>query len=221
MVVLATKIYVRGDARDRALRSLESLVDNEIGELHVEATFGIRHDDFPTVTLEGPDAPAARAALAEEWGSIATPLPDDEPVVGTLERWDEDGWYLDAGEEVHIPPAGLDLGVGTPVQLVERFGLVQHQRLRCIPGEEPRLAPAEVDRLYDWQRGTGRVNVNSVTRAEVRATVNRAGHADDIVTVERLGLLEQSVICTEDTDPPGLLAAIGRHLPGEMRCVMP
>ncbi|NIS37526.1 MAG: DUF2110 family protein, partial [Actinobacteria bacterium] len=67
----------------------------------------------------------------------------------------------------------------------------------------------------------GRVNVNSATRSEVRATVNRAGHADDIVTVERLGLLEQSVVCAEGTDPPGILAAIGPHLPAEMRAVLP
>jgi hypothetical protein len=65
------------------------------------------------------------------------------------------------------------------------------------------------------------VNVNSATRAEVRATVNRAGHADDIVTVERLGLLEQSIVCKDETDPPGLLASVGEYLPAEMLCVVP
>jgi len=64
------------------------------------------------------------------------------------------------------------------------------------------------------------VNVNSATRGETRATVNRAGHAQDIVTVDRLGLLEQSIVCAEGTDPPGLLAAIGSYLPAEMRCVV-
>ena len=221
MVVLATKIYVQGDAKERALDGLESLVDNEIGELHVEVSIGIRHDDFPTVTLTGPDAAAARAVLAEEWGTITSPLPEGEVVIGTLERWNDDGWYLDAGEPIHIPPDGLDLGVGSPVQLVERFGLVQHQRLRCVPGETPTLAPETIDRLFDWRRGHGRVNINSVTRAEVRSTINRAGHADDIVTVERLGLLEHSVVCKPNTDPPGLLASIGQYLPGEMRCVIP
>jgi hypothetical protein len=111
---------------------------------------------------------------------------------------------------------------------VERFGLVQHLPVRFVyggdagdPDAEPsRLADAERDRLYDWQRGNGRVNVNSATRGEVRATVNRAGHAQDIVTVERLGLLEQSIVCTENTDPPGLLAAIGSYLPAEMRCIV-
>jgi hypothetical protein len=65
------------------------------------------------------------------------------------------------------------------------------------------------------------LNVNSATRSEVRATVNRAGHANDIVTVERLGLLEQSVVCKDGTDPPGLLASVGEYLPAELLCVVP
>ena len=64
------------------------------------------------------------------------------------------------------------------------------------------------------------MNVNSATRGRVRAPVNRAGHADDIVTVERLGLLEQSIVCPEATDPPGLLASIGPHLRSELKCVL-
>jgi hypothetical protein len=63
--------------------------------------------------------------------------------------------------------------------------------------------------------------VNSTTRGEARSTVNRAGHAQDIVTVERLGLLEQSIVCAEGTDPPGLLASIGGYLPAELKCVIP
>lgn len=221
MVVLATKVYVAGTARERALRSLDSLLENELGDLEVTWEIGLRHDDFPSITLDGPDAAVSRAALRESWGAIEPPLATDEPTIGTLEGWGEEGWELDAGERVTIPPGELDFGVGDPRQLVERFGLVQHQRLTFLPGSPPRLAPAQIDTLYDWQRGPGRVTVNSATRGEVRATVNRAGHADDIVTVERLGLLEQSVLCGEGTDPPGLLASIGAHLPGEMRCVMP
>jgi len=36
MVVLATKCYVEGDARDRALDGMNSLVANDIGELDVD-----------------------------------------------------------------------------------------------------------------------------------------------------------------------------------------
>ncbi|WP_049903204.1 DUF2110 family protein [Halococcus agarilyticus] len=221
MVVLATKCYVEGDARERALTGLESLVDNAIGDLEVTYEVGVRHDDFPSVTVEGEDGVAARNVLGEEWGAITPEFERGETYTGTLESWDESGFVLDAGEEIRVPADEIGLGPGSPEQVRTRYGLVQHLPLQFVYGEPSRLADDERDRLYDWTRGTGRVNVNSATRGEARATVNRAGHANDIVTVERLGLLEQSVICREGTDPPGLLASIGGYLPAELLCVVP
>jgi hypothetical protein len=223
MVVLAIKCYVTGDARDRALDGLRSMVADELGELEADVEVGVRHDDFVVVTVEGEDAPVARSLLVERWGETPAAdaeLVDGEEYVGTLESWDDEGLVLDAGREVRIPADELGLGPGTATQVKERFGLVQHLPMRFVAGDPPRLADAERDRLYDWSRGDGRVNVNSATRAEVRATVNRAGHAEDIVTVERLGLLEHSIVCRESTDPPGLLASIGPHLRSELKCVL-
>ncbi len=238
MVVLATKVYVQGDARERALDGLNALVDNAVGGLDVEWDVGVRHDEFPTVTVDGPDAVAARNALREEWGEVVPSMEPGEEYVGTLESWDDDGLVLDAGETVRIQADELGLGPGSPSQVRQRFGLVQHMRLRFVYGGErtggsrtssddssdgnpSRLADDERDRLFEWTRGRGRVNVNSATRGEVRATVNRAGHARDIVTVERLGLLEQSIVCGEGTDPPGLLSDIGSYLPSELLAVVP
>jgi hypothetical protein len=228
MVVLATKLYVEGDARSRATDSLRSQVNNVVGDLDVTFTLEIRDDEFPEVALDGEDATVAANALTEEWGEIVPALEPGEVHVGTLDSWDDEGFVLDAGygTRVRIPASEIGLGQGTPEQIRTRFGLVQHLPMRFVAGDpdedEPaRLADAERDRLYDWTRGTGRVNVNSATRAEARATVNRAGHAQDIVTVERLGLLEQSIVCTEDTDPPGLLASIGQYMPAELLCVVP
>jgi hypothetical protein len=221
MVVLATKVYVSGDARERALDGLESMVANTLEGLDVAADVGLRDDDFPAVTLEGDDEVVARNLLREEWGEITPHLTAGEVHTGTLESWDDDGFVLDAGQRVRIPAAELGLGQGSPEQIRTRFGLVQHMPLQFVAGETPRLADEEQDRLYEWTRGTGRLNINSATRSEVRATVNRAGHAQDIVTVERLGLLEQSVVCREGTDPPGLLASVGEYLPAELLCVVP
>ena len=221
MVVLATKLYVGGDARERALDSLRSMIDNEVGDLDVTTDVGIRDDDFPSVTVEGEDAVVARNLLREEWGEITAHFEEGETYVGTLEGWDEDGFLLDAGQEVRIPADELGLGQGTPEQIRTRYGLVQHMRLQFVWDDPPRLADEARDRLYDWTRGTGRVNVNSATRSEIRATVNRAGHAQDIVTVERLGLLEGSIVCREGTDPPGLLSSIGEYLPAELLAVVP
>jgi hypothetical protein len=220
MVVLATKLYVEGDARDRALDSLRSLVHDTVEDLDVTVDIGLRHDDFPAVTIDGDDAEAVRNVLREQWGEISPTRRDGEVYTGTFEAWDDEAIELDAGERVTVPVDELGLGPGTPAQVRDRFGLVQHVPLQFVQGRPSRLADAERDRLYDWQRGAGRVNVNSATRSEVRATVNRAGHAEDIVTVERLGLLEQSIVCAEGTDPPGLLAAIGPYLRSELRCVV-
>ncbi|MCU4799361.1 DUF2110 family protein [Halobacteria archaeon HArc-gm2] len=223
MVVLATKLYIEGDARERALDSLTSLVGNEIGDLDVSFDVGVRDDDFPSVTVDGPDATAARNVLREEFGEVVPDMAEGETYTGTLQRWDDDGFVLDAGfgNAVRISAENLELGRGSPEQVRKRFGLVQHMPLRFVNEDPARLADDEVDRLYEWTRGDGRVNVNSATRAEVRATVNRAGHAQDIVTVERIGLLEQSIVCGENTDPPGLLASIGEYLPAELLCVVP
>jgi hypothetical protein len=221
MVVLASKVYVGGDAEERAMDSLRSLVANDLGELDVTLDIGLRHDGFPAVTVEGPDAVAGRNLLRERWGSITPEFEAGETYVGTLEAWDDDGFVLDAGEEIRVPSEGLGLGPGDPGQVRRRFGLVQHVPLRFVYGETVELADAERDRLFEWTRGHGRLNANSATRAEVRATLNRAGHAKDVVTVERLGLLEQSVVVREGTDPPGLLASVGEYLPAELLCVVP
>ncbi|WP_311171092.1 DUF2110 family protein [Halobellus ordinarius] len=224
MVVLATKCYVEGDARERALDSLGSLIDNDVGELDATWSIDVRDDAFVAVEFDGEDATVADNLLAETWGEITPEFVEGETYVATLDSWDDEGWVLDAGngERVRIPTDELGLGTGTPSQIRDRFGVVQHTPLQFVAGETPRLADATRDRLYDWTReeGSGRVNVNSATRGEVRATVNRAGHASDIVTVERLGLLEQSIVCPEGTDPPGLLASIGSYLRSELKCVL-
>jgi hypothetical protein len=227
MVVLGSKVYVTGDARERALDGLRGLVTNRFGDLDVAFEIGHREDDFPVVTVSGPDEVVARNVLREEFGEVVPSHEAGETYVGTLDSWDDDGFVLDAGPagDVRIPAETLELGQGTPHQIRKRFGLVQHLPLRFVAGPEPRLADEEVDRLYDWKRGgdhgNGRVNTNSATRSEVRATVNKSGHAQDIVTVERLGLLEMSIICNPDTDAPGLLADIGRFMPSELLAVVP
>jgi hypothetical protein len=223
MVVLASKLYVHGERRRRALDSLEPLLENDLGALEVEFDLGVRDDGFPSVTVTGEDAPVARNLLESEWGAITPHRESGETYVGTLESWDDEGFVLDAGEPVRLPADELGLGPGSPAQIRKRFGLVQHVPLRFVEREdEPnRLADAERDRLYEWTRGTDRINANSTTRAGLRATVNRAGHAEDIVTVERLGLLEGSIVCREGTDAPGLLADIGPHLEAELLAVVP
>ena len=99
MVVLATKVYVDGEARDRALDGLETLVADALADLDVESTIGLRDDGFPSVTVTGADATAARNLLAAEWGAVTPHREPGETHVGTLASWDDEGFVLDAGED--------------------------------------------------------------------------------------------------------------------------
>ena len=137
MVVLATKVYVEGEARERALRSLGAQVENALGDLDVTHEVGLRRDDFPAITIEGDDAVVARNLLTEEWGAITTDFEDGVEYVGTLERWDEEGITLDAGREIEVPTSELGLGPGDPTQIRNRFGLVQHLPMRFVYGDPP------------------------------------------------------------------------------------
>ena len=97
MVVLATKCYVDGNARERALDSLTSMIEDDVGDLDVETSVGLRDDGFPSVTVEGADATVARNLLRERWGEITPHFEPGETYVGTLESWDNSGFVLDAG----------------------------------------------------------------------------------------------------------------------------
>jgi len=143
MVVLGTKVYVAGDARDRTLDGLRSMVGNELGDLDVAYDIGLRDDDFPTVTLDGPDETVAKNLLREEFGELVADHEDGETYVGTLDSWDEDGFVLDVGfgQTVRIPADELGLGQGTPSQIRKRFGLVQHLPLRFVAGRRRPCKP--------------------------------------------------------------------------------
>jgi hypothetical protein len=85
MVILATKVYVEGSARERALDSLDAVVENELADLSVSVETGLRNDGFPSVTVTGADAPAARNLLRTEWGEVVPDHAPGEEYVGTLD----------------------------------------------------------------------------------------------------------------------------------------
>lgn len=219
--VLNTKIYVAGDAGKRAEKSMHSLIANLVENLDFNYELQVRSDQRVEIHGTGSDATAAVNLLEQEFGVMETDPTAGETYLGSLEEWSDEGFTVDVGRNVLVPASSLeDLGKGTPHQVRERYGLVQHAPLEVRWGDPPRLSEEQVDVLWGWRKGLGRVNVNSVTRSELRATVNRAGHAHDIEGVERLGLLEQSILCSESTDPPGLLASLGRFVKGEMKCIV-
>ncbi len=222
-VELNAYVYVEGEARRRVMDSVEGLISNAVGELEFTYSVELTGEGYLEVSGEGEDATVARNILTEEFGERVDEARVGELYTAHLESWSPDGFAVDCGVSLDVPVESLEeLGKGSPSQIRQRYGLVQHLPLEVeATGDgEARLSDLQVDELWDWTRGSGRLNVNSTTRSEIRATLNRAGHADDVVTVERLGLLEQSVVCREETDPPGLLSSVGPYVHGEMLCVV-
>jgi hypothetical protein len=186
MVVLATRCYVDGSARERAMDSLESQVANELGELDVEFTVGLRDDEFPTVTVSGPDETVARNVLADVWGEITPQIRADEVGVGTLDSWDDAGFVLDAGfgNRVRIPADEIGLGQGTPEQIRTRFGLVQHVPLRYVAGDDRSSDENATGEIAQRTRSSGDETADSETTdggttGEEATSVTRPRLADE------------------------------------------
>jgi len=70
--VLNAKIYVAGDARERALDSARGVIADRVSELEFEHEVELREDDRLEVSGVGDDAEAALALLVEEFGEYTT-----------------------------------------------------------------------------------------------------------------------------------------------------
>jgi hypothetical protein len=76
------------------------------------------------------------------------------------------------------------------------------------------LSSEQVQLFKKWMKlNLERLIVTGVTRKHLKKVIGETGHINDILAIERMGLLEQVVVCKEGTNAPGLLAEIGRFLP--------
>ena len=84
-----------------------------------------------------------------------------------------------------------------------------------------RFTKKQLDLWWSWKKAsTDRVIVNAATRSEIKSAIKKTGHGRDIYEIERLGLLEHAIVCRENTDGPGIVAAIGPRLKSEMGVVI-
>jgi hypothetical protein len=56
------------------------------------------------------------------------------------------------------------------------------------------------------------VFVNGATKNQVKKAIKNSGHLQDIISVERLGFLEQILILKINTTAPGIISEIGKYL---------
>lgn len=175
-----------------------------------------------SVTVTGSEEQVARDLLVSHYGELRDARPG-EIARAWLAELNDDGIALDMGcKRVLVPSFRLErLGRGTVEQIASRFGFIH-----CLPLEvrlvgefDAEFTKSQIDVLWRWRKGTDRINVNNATRAQIHAALKRSGHARDVYAIERLGILEHSIVCKKGTDAPGLVPQIGPYLESELACV--
>lgn len=219
---LLIKIYGN---RERATHSAEVLISNEIKELDVSAEFSVSDENWFTVNVTGEDSEFASNFLAHKFGTPVSEAVRNESYHGFIRQIHDDEIVVDIGIPVSIPLKNLSmLGNGTAKQIATRFGLIRHLPVKIeITDEEKKegtFTREQADLWWSWKKSEqDRVIANSVTRSELKAAIKKTGHARDIYGIERLGLMEHMITCRENTDGPGIVAAIGKLVKGELGVV--
>lgn len=219
---LLIKIYGN---RERAIHSAEVLIENELKELDASAKFSVNDDNWFAVDVTGEDNEFASNFLMQKYGTPVTEIVKNETYHGLIRQIHDEEIVIDVGVLVAIPRKNLNmLGNGTAKQIAARFGMIRHLPVKVeITDEkanEGAFTKEQVDLWWNWKKSDqDRVIANSVTRSELKAAIKKTGHARDIYGIERLGLMEHMITCRESTDGPGIVAAIGKLVKGELGVV--
>ncbi|WP_340818059.1 DUF2110 family protein [Methanolobus sp. WCC4] len=221
MVTVKLLLNVYGN-KERALHSAEVLINNELNELDASAQFSVSDDNWIVVDINGEDSEFASNFLIQKFGTPVKGLTRNETYMGVIRQIHDKEIVVDVGTLVTIPQKALTiLGSGTAAQIATRFGLIRHLPVKIeITDEKAKqgtFTKEQADIWWSWKKSEqDRVIANSVTRSELKAAIKKTGHSRDIYGIERLGLMEHMITCREKTDGPGIVAAIGRLVKGEL-----
>ncbi|MBP1910005.1 DUF2110 family protein [Methanolobus bombayensis] len=221
MVTSKLLIKIYGN-RERATHSAEVLINNEIKELDASAEFSVSDDNWLTVDITGEDNEFASNFLVQKYGTPVKELLNNESYHGLIRQIHDEEIVVDVGVLVTLPRKNLTvLGNGTAKQIATRFGIIGHMPVKIKITDENKnegvFTKEQADQWWSWKKSDqDRVIANSVTRSELKAAIKKTGHSRDIYGIERLGLMEHMITCRENTDGPGIVAAIGKLVKGEL-----
>lgn len=223
MIKVVTLQHIYGKNRERMADLLKTLVENELKDLEVKVEISITSENWVEFSLEGEDEEVSANFLISRYGTPAKRVEVGKTYRGFLQAPGEDAFLVNVGILVRVEMDELKaLGSGKPTQIASRFGLIPHLPIEVEVIEankkvKARFTKKQLDLWWSWKKAsTDRVIVNAATRSEIKSAIKKTGHGRDIYEIERLGLLEHAIVCRENTDGPGIVAAIGPRLKSEM-----
>ncbi len=227
MIKVITLQHIYGKNRERMTDLLKTLVENELKDLEVKVEISITPENWAEFSLEGEDEEVSANFLISRYGTPAIKAEAGRTYRGFLQAFGDNAFLVNIGIPVRVETEELiSLGSGRPAQLASRFGLIPHLPVEVEVFEankkvKTRFTKKQLDLWWSWKKaGTDRVIVNAATRSEIKSAIKKTGHGRDIYEIERLGLLEHAIVCRENTDGPGIVAAIGPRLKSEMGVVI-
>ncbi len=233
--LIPEKIY--GPQEELALRSIRSSINREISELKVKMrSIEINEREWIQLALEGEDAEAAKNFLNYKYGSIygLNELRQGLTCKGKLIEPTKFGYgvYVDIGllynnKDAFIPLYMLRKQLLNNIQkslrkIIDNFALIENFPLELkimnvnleTHNIEAKLSENQVSIFKKWINSSlDRIIICGSTRQQARKAIIKSGHLQDILSIERLGLLEQAVVCKYDTEAPGIISEIGKFLP--------
>ncbi len=234
-ITLLEKVY--GTDHSQGIKAAYTLLRSEVSGLNVKVKdVSLDNSGRLVVVLEGEDKEAAKNFLAEKHGCIRgfNELEEGKTyrgrVVSPLSYGY--GFYVDVGVVYPKPKDALVPLYKLRKQLVNERRIPLRTivnsycfidnlplKVRVVKVEtglgkiEAELSGEELARLNEWVKSRlDHVVVCGATRQEVRRAIIQSGHLRDIVSLERLGLMEHAIICKYGTDAPGIIAEIGEQL---------
>jgi hypothetical protein len=219
--------HVYGKNQEKITDSIKTLVENELKDLDVKLEISVAPENWVEFSLEGEDEEVSANYLTSRYGTPATKTELGKVYPGFIQAVEEEDFLVNIGTPVRVEARELKaLGPGKPKQLASRFGLIPHLRAEVeifeVNGKpKARFTKRQLDLWWGWKKAANdRIIVNGVTRSEIKRAIKKTGHGKDIYKVERLGTLEHALVCKENTDGPGIVAAIGPYIKAEMGVVI-
>ncbi|BAD86212.1 hypothetical protein, conserved [Thermococcus kodakarensis KOD1] len=231
-VVILEKVYGDRSGFEKLNKKLRSL----LGELDVEWKLSAVKKNWVKVTLSGEDEEVSANLVREEFGEVPYSLKNVEEGQSYRGRFIDlgkvgYGAYVDIGvfrpapKDALLPLYYLKKTFGDiPVRgMIRRFGWVDNLPVEVevtrveFGAREVELAFTEeqLKRIKSWiSDGFDKLFVVGTISEKVEEALIRTGHGRDVKRLEELGLMETLLVLKKGTQAPGIIKAIGPHLPG-------
>ncbi|MGQ4833299.1 MAG: DUF2110 family protein [Candidatus Asgardarchaeia archaeon] len=234
-VQLFLKVYRKEDKK--IYLAIKRLILNHIGELdvHVDKIEISSDKRFINLTIHGSDCEVAKNYLEQIFGKPLSKndLKKSMTLKSYLQNPEKVGYgiYVDIGllspkKDALLPLYELreKLVSGSKLSLRKItfiYGLVENfpfyvtlssvsTDLNGVLKIYATIAEKQLLQIKTWiSDGYERVIVTGALRQEIRKAILKTGHLRDIISIDRLGLLEHVVVCKKGTNAAGLISEIG------------